>query len=85
MIMGSTCTRACRFCSVDTGNPRGWLDQDEPIKSAKTVKTLNLKYVVITSVDRDDLADGGAQHFANTVHAIKTQNSQTAKNRIQEI
>ena len=78
MIMGSTCTRACRFCSVDTGNPRGWLDQNEPIKSAKTVSTLGLKYVVITSVDRDDLADGGAQHFANTVHAIKIQNPQTA-------
>ncbi len=78
MIMGSTCTRACRFCSVDTGNPRGWLDQNEPMKSAETVRTLGLKYVVITSVDRDDLADGGAQHFANTVHAIKTQNSQTA-------
>lgn len=77
MIMGSVCTRACRFCSVDTGNPQGWLDQDEPIKSANTVKTLRLKYVVITSVDRDDLVDGGAQHFANTVHAIKTQNSQT--------
>lgn len=71
MVMGSVCTRACRFCSVDTGNPKGWLDHDEPAKSADTVKTMGLKYVVITSVDRDDLADGGAQHFANTVTAIK--------------
>ena len=63
MVMGSVCTRACKFCSVDTGNPKGWLDKDEPAKSADTVKTMNLKYVVITSVDRDDLPDGGAPAF----------------------
>ena len=78
MVMGSVCTRACKFCSVDTGNPQGWLDKDEPAKSADTVKTMGLKYVVITSVDRDDLADGGAQHFADTVIAIKKENPQTA-------
>ncbi len=78
MIMGSVCTRACKFCSVDTGNPKGWLDQHEPAKSADTVKTMGLKYVVITSVDRDDLTDGGAQHFADTVTAIKHENPQTA-------
>jgi lipoic acid synthetase len=78
MIMGAVCTRACRFCSVDTGNPKGWLDHDEPEKSADTVKTMGLKYVVITSVDRDDLPDGGAQHFANTVKAIKNSNPETA-------
>ena len=78
MIMGSVCTRACKFCAVDTGNPQGWLDKDEPIKSADTVKTMGLGYVVITSVDRDDLPDGGAQHFADTVMAIKKANPQTA-------
>jgi len=71
MVMGSVCTRACKFCAVDTGNPKGWLDQDEPEKSAKTVAVMDLDYVVITSVDRDDLADGGAEHFAKTVRAIK--------------
>ncbi len=78
MVMGSVCTRACKFCAVDTGNPKGWLDKDEPAKSADTVKTMGLKYVVITSVDRDDLPDGGAQHFADTVIAIKTDCPETA-------
>lgn len=78
MVMGSVCTRACRFCSVDTGNPKGWLDKDEPAKSADTVKTMGLKYVVITSVDRDDLPDYGAQHFADTVAAIKQESPETA-------
>jgi lipoic acid synthetase len=78
MVMGSVCTRACKFCAVDTGNPKGWLDHDEPEKAAITVKTMGLKYVVITSVDRDDLADGGAEHFAKTVRAIKAHNPQTA-------
>jgi lipoic acid synthetase len=55
MLMGAVCTRACRFCSVDTGNPRGWLDLDEPEKSAETVAQMALQYVVLTSVDRDDL------------------------------
>lgn len=71
MLMGSVCTRACRFCSVDTGNPHGWLDPDEPENTAKTVALMNLDYVVLTSVNRDDLPDGGAQHYADTVRAIK--------------
>lgn len=71
MLMGSVCTRACRFCSVDTGNPGGWLDKDEPANTAKTVQEMNLGYVVLTSVDRDDLADGGALHYATTIQQIK--------------
>lgn len=71
MLMGAVCTRACRFCSVDTGNPNGWLDKDEPAKSADTVALMDLDYIVLTSVDRDDLVDGGAQHYADTIFAIK--------------
>ena len=71
MLMGSVCTRACRFCSVDTGNPQGWLDKDEPKKSAHTVSVMNLDYVVLTSVDRDDLPDGGAAHYAESIKEIK--------------
>ena len=71
MLMGSVCTRACKFCSVDTGNPKGWLDTEEPLNTAKAVKTMGLKYVVLTSVNRDDLDDGGAKHFADTVKLIK--------------
>ena len=78
MVMGSVCTRACRFCAVDTGNPKGWLDAQEPENTAKAVKLMGLKYVVITSVDRDDLADGGAQHYADCVRAIKRMNPDTA-------
>ena len=78
MLMGAVCTRACRFCSVDTGNPRGWLDPEEPANAARTVALLKLRYVVLTSVDRDDLADGGAAHYAACVRAIKAQNPQTA-------
>jgi len=78
MVMGSVCTRACRFCAVDTGNPKGWLDAQEPENTAKAVKLMGLKYVVITSVDRDDLADGGAQHYADCVKAIKHMNPDTA-------
>lgn len=74
MIMGSVCTRACRFCSVDTGNPGGWLDPDEPKNSARSVALMGLKYVVLTSVDRDDLADGGASHYAACVRDIKAMN-----------
>ena len=55
MVMGSVCTRACRFCAVDTGNPHGWLDPEEPENAARAVNLMGLKYVVITSVDRDDL------------------------------
>lgn len=78
MLMGAVCTRACRFCSVDTGNPRGWLDQDEPRNSARTVELMKLKYVVLTSVNRDDLEDGGAAHFAACVREIKRVNPATA-------
>jgi len=78
MVMGSVCTRACRFCAVDTGNPRGWLDADEPQNTAQAVKLMDLSYIVITSVDRDDLADGGAAHYAACVRAIKELNPQTA-------
>tara|TARA_B100000941_G_scaffold248137_1_gene193475 strand:- start:889 stop:1860 length:972 start_codon:yes stop_codon:yes gene_type:complete len=78
MLMGSVCTRACKFCSVDTGNPNGWLDKDEPEKTAEAVSIMDLKYVVLTSVNRDDLPDGGAQHYANTVKAIKAKNQNTA-------
>jgi lipoic acid synthetase len=78
MLMGAVCTRACRFCSVDTGNPRGWLDEEEPRNSARTVQLMRLKYVVLTSVNRDDLADGGASHFAACVREIKNVNPGTA-------
>ena len=78
MLMGSVCTRACKFCSVDTGNPKGWLDLDEPMHTAQAVKTMGLKYVVLTSVNRDDLEDGGAEHYAQTVKAIKELNPETA-------
>ena len=78
MLMGAVCTRACRFCAVDTGNPRGWLDSDEPANAAHTVELMKLKYVVLTSVNRDDLADGGAAHYAACIRAIKERNPQTA-------
>jgi lipoic acid synthetase len=78
MVMGSVCTRACKFCAVDTGNPKGWLDAEEPQNSAKAVQLMGLEYVVITSVDRDDLGDGGASHYAACVHAIKKLNPTTA-------
>jgi lipoic acid synthetase len=71
MLMGDTCTRGCRFCNVKSGNPRGELDTFEPLKVAKTIAELGLRYVVITSVDRDDLPDGGAAHFASTIRSIK--------------
>ena len=78
MLMGAVCTRACRFCAVDTGNPRGWLDADEPANAARTVALMKLKYVVLTSVNRDDLPDGGAAHYAACVRAIKERNPHTA-------
>ena len=76
MIMGDTCTRACAFCDVKTGLP-GKLDQLEPIKIAEAVKKLNLKHVVITSVDRDDLDDGGSEHFYETINHTRKQNPNT--------
>lgn len=78
MVMGSVCTRACRFCAVDTGNPKGWLDKKEPKNTALAVQLMKLVYVVITSVDRDDLNDGGAAHYAACVSEIKKLNPYTA-------
>ncbi len=77
MLMGHICTRACRFCAVDTGNPMGKLDAMEPFSVAESVKLMSLKYVVLTSVDRDDLPDGGAYHFARTVEQIKKVSPET--------
>ena len=78
MLMGAVCTRACRFCAVDTGNPRGWLDPEEPENVAHSVELMGLKYVVLTSVDRDDLEDGGAAHYAAAIRAIKRRTPATA-------
>jgi len=71
MLMGAVCTRACQFCAVDTGNPGGRLDPREPDNAARSVELMQLGYVVLTSVDRDDLDDGGAAHYARCVRAIK--------------
>ena len=76
MILGSVCTRACAFCNVATGRP-DLLDPHEPENVSAAVATLGLKHVVITSVDRDDLDDGGAQHFADTIRAIRAQSPTT--------
>jgi lipoic acid synthetase len=76
MIMGDTCTRACAFCNVRTGKPNA-LDRNEPENVANAVDKLGLKHVVITSVDRDDLADGGASHFVETIQAIRARSPQT--------
>lgn len=73
MILGGICTRACKFCAVDTGNPRGWIDPEEPVHVAQAIAALGLAYVVLTSVDRDDLPDGGASHFAEVVRQIKAR------------
>ena len=78
MLMGDVCTRACRFCSVNTGNPGGWLDAEEPANTAEAVRLMGLKYVVLTSVNRDDLPDGGAGHYAAVVQATKALNPETA-------
>lgn len=77
MILGDVCTRACRFCAVDTGNPRGSVDTEEPSRVADAIAELKLNYVVVTSVDRDDLSDGGAAIFAETIRQIKTKSPQT--------
>ncbi|MBO6824643.1 MAG: lipoyl synthase [Sneathiella sp.] len=76
MIMGEICTRACAFCNVSTGKPNA-LDPFEPFNVAKAVSTMGLNHVVITSVDRDDLADGGAQHFAEVIQAIREASPET--------
>ena len=74
MILGNICTRACRFCAVDTGNPKGWIDPSESNNVAKAVSLMELNYMVLTSVDRDDLPDGGARHIAHCVTQIKAKN-----------
>lgn len=75
MLLGEVCTRGCRFCSVKTGNPRGALDEKEPEKVGYAIGQMGLDYVVLTSVDRDDLPDGGADHFARTVEYIREKDS----------
>ncbi len=70
MLLGDVCTRGCRFCAVTTGKPKVGVDSLEPEKAAETVRLMNLSYVVLTSVNRDDLPDGGADHFARTVEEI---------------
>ena len=77
MIMGDTCTRACAFCDVKTGKPES-LDPFEPSKISNAVNKLNLKHVVITSVDRDDLEDGGSEHFYNVITATRKKNPNTS-------
>jgi len=77
MILGDTCTRGCRFCAVESGNPGGKLDQGEPEHVASAVSQMRLNYVVLTSVARDDLPDGGAGHYAETIRAIKESNPKT--------
>lgn len=78
MLMGDVCTRACRFCAVNTGNPRGWLDPLEPDNAARSVQLMKLKYVVLTSVNRDDLPDGGAAHYAACVSRVRELNPETS-------
>jgi lipoic acid synthetase len=77
MIMGEVCTRACTFCNIATGKPPEDLDVFEPGRVADAVKKLGLKHVVVTSVDRDDIEDGGAAHFAQTIRAIRKQSPNT--------
>jgi len=74
MLLGDTCTRGCRFCAVKSGNPAGAVDDLEPLKIALALKEMSLRYVVLTSVDRDDLPDGGAAHFAKTIIETRTKN-----------
>src|SRR4051794_30593749 len=71
MLMGDTCTRGCRFCNVKTGNPKGKLDLEEPSKVAYAISNMGMEYIVLTSVDRDDLPDEGSLHFAKTVRLLK--------------
>jgi lipoic acid synthetase len=77
MLLGDTCTRGCRFCAVTSGNPRGFVDELEPLKIATALKSMSLSYVVLTSVDRDDLTDGGARHIARTIIETRRLNPQT--------
>jgi lipoic acid synthetase len=77
MILGEICTRACSFCNVATGKPRPGVEEDEPARVAEAVAEMGLSHVVITSVDRDDLEDGGAMHFVNTINAIRARSPGT--------
>ena len=77
MILGDTCTRTCRFCAVKTGNPRGIVDMEEPARAADAIAELKLNYVVVTSFDRDELPDGGAEIFSETVRQIKAKSPRT--------
>jgi lipoic acid synthetase len=79
MILGDTCTRHCGFCAVRTGNPQGALDADEPERIEQAVAQLNLRYVVLTSVDRDDLPDSGAGQFARAIRAIRERSDRSDK------
>jgi len=74
MILGDTCTRACRFCHIKTGNPTGWLDKEEPMQVAQSAKWMKLAYIVLTMVNRDDLPDGGAAHAREVIEAIRKEN-----------
>ena len=76
MILGEICTRACAFCNITTGLPNA-VDPEEPAKIGQAVNEMKLQHVVITSVDRDDLADGGAQHFVDVIKAIREASPQT--------
>ena len=76
MLMGDVCTRACRFCAVKTGNPKGDLDRGEPVKAGEAIASMGLDYVVLTSVDRDDLEDLGSSHFSLCVKTIKENDSE---------
>ncbi len=77
MILGEVCTRACSFCNVATGKPKPGVEEDEPARVAEAVAEMGLSHVVITSVDRDDLEDGGAMHFVNTINAIRARSPGT--------
>ena len=77
MILGDTCTRACKFCNVKTGNPKGFLNPEEIQNTSNMVKIMNLRYIVITSVDRDDLADHGAGHFAAVIKKVNEDHTET--------
>ena len=77
MILGDTCTRACKFCNVKTGNPKGFINVDEIANTSEMVAMMNLRYIVITSVDRDDLPDHGAGHFASVIKRVHTDHPDT--------
>jgi lipoic acid synthetase len=77
MILGDTCTRACKFCHVKTGNPKGFINPEEIENTSRMVSIMSLKYVVITSVDRDDLPDHGASHFASVIKRVNQDHPET--------